>query len=98
MSASASSAAGVSAGEASEPTVTLVAADGSRLTVARRTAAVSGLLRTMLASSASAEAARGEVSLPELSREALQRCIAYMEYKRAHAGGNLTTAAAWRWL
>ena len=73
-----------------EATITLIAADGTRLPVSRRTASVSGLLRTLLAQTASAEAARGEVSLPEISREALERCIAYMEYKRAHAGARGT--------
>ena len=76
----------MSAPAADEPTVVLIAADGTRLTVSRRTASVSGLLRTLLSQAASVEAARGEVSLPEISREALERCIAFMEYKRAHAG------------
>ena len=71
-----------------EPPVFLVAACGFRVSVPRRTAAVSGLLRAMLSSSASAEAAAGEVNLPEISKEALVLVVSYMAYKRRHSAGS----------
>ena len=77
-----------SAESSSEPSVVLVSACGFRVSVPRRTAAVSGLLRAMLASSASAEAAAGEVSLPEISKEALLLAVSYMAYKRKHSAGS----------
>ena len=87
------------AAAAGEATVTLISGDEERFTIPARVAAVSGMLRAALQSRGGFAEGRGggggsggaaagpSISLPEISSAVLERCVAYMHYKMAHAGG-----------
>jgi len=83
---------------AGEATVTLISGAEERVTIPARVAAVSGMLRAALQSrggfaegrsggGGGGAAAGPSISLPEISGAVLERCVAYMHYKMAHAGG-----------
>ena len=59
--------------------IRLVSAEGTILTVDRRVACASPLIRTMLASNMIES--RGEIRFPEMSAAVLELVISYLQYK-----------------
>jgi len=66
------------------PFIRLISGDKHVFVVERRAAVVSGMIRTMLASSGFQEGGRGEIEFPEISAPVLEKVVEYFHYKLKH--------------